>query len=303
MTMNKSYFLLLFCILPFLIQAQAKRQPSSISPYVNWSEENLNWNIAGNEQGQYPNVLSELDWRDLRGPSVGVESVISLSSKFRLKTDLNYKEITRGTVKDTDYAGDNRFLKTSELDLQADKGHSFYTRIELSYLLWSNHHFYFNTHIGYYGAYQTLYMLDGDVPLIEGKKLNSTYKPQSHGVIMGLETNFIHQNWNADFDISAIYLPSYTTKATWNLREELRQPTSFKHKSKGVGWRTGLHIGYQLTQRIQPFFSVHYTHTKINKGTDKLFKANGTTHTAQLNEVHSNSLSIGLGVKVFLDSL
>ncbi|MEK6513308.1 hypothetical protein [Myroides odoratimimus] len=301
--MNKSYFLLLFCIFPFLMQAQPKRQPSFISPYVNWSEEKLNWNIAGNEQGQYPNVLSELEWEKLHGPEIGVESALTLWSKFQVKLDLSYKTTLSGRVTDTDYAGDNRLITTSELNLESDKGHHIKTRLELSYLAWSNDLWSISPHIGYWASYQKLYMLDGDTPLIPQKKLNSKYSPQLQGMTLGVQTYFRHRKWETSLDLTGIYLPYYTAKATWNLREELRQPLSFKHKSKGVGYNSTLRIGYQLVRDIQPFVSASYTYIKINKGTDELFKANGTTHTAQLNEVHSSGLSLGIGVKIFLGSL
>lgn len=300
MIMNKWFYLLFFSFFSLLINAQEREQQSYILPYLDWSQEKFDWNIAGNENGQYPNILSELQWKDLRGPKMGIKSAISILSKFQLKLDLSYKIITAGKVSDTDYAGDNRFVKTSELNLQANKGSTIQTRIELSYLLWSNQEFSFSPHLGYYGSYQTLYMLDGDIPLIAGKELKSTYKPQWHGVIFGIETNFRNKRWDVSLDVSGTYLPHYSAKANWNLREELRQPISFEHKSKAVQWNTGLCIGYQFGKQIEPFISINYTQLTVGKGTDTLYKANGTFHKAQLNEAHANNISVGIGLKILL---
>ena len=66
------------------------------------------------------------------------------------KWDFSYQAITSGTVNDTDYAGDNRALKTAEFNLQTDKGFTIKTRLELSYLLWSNQTFSFSPHAGYF---------------------------------------------------------------------------------------------------------------------------------------------------------
>lgn len=214
-------------------------------PYVGWNQEKLDWNIAGNENGQYPNVLSELNGNSY-APEMGIISAVSISSRFQVKWDFSYQVITSGKVNDTDYAGDNRALKTAEFNLQADKGYTIKTRLELSYLLWSNQTFSFSPHAGYFGSYQKLYMLDGDVPLIPGKELRSTYKPQWHGAVLGLETNFKKENWNVNLDISGMYLPQYSATADWNLREELRRPVSFEHRSKGAGWDAALRIDISL---------------------------------------------------------
>ncbi|MEC4053840.1 hypothetical protein VSP10_13715 [Myroides odoratimimus] len=301
--MRKNYLLLCLILLSTYLSGQVKSPPSYIIPYLHWNQEKLNWNIAGNEFGQYPNVLSELEWEKLYGPEIGTEAALTVWSKFQVKLDLSYKTTLSGRVTDTDYAGDNRLVTTSELNLESDKGHHIKTRLELSYLAWSNDFWSISPHIGYWASYQKLYMLDGDIPLIPQKKLNSKYSPQLQGITLGVQTYFRHHKWETSLDLTGIYLPYYTAKATWNLREELRQPLSFKHKSKGVGYNSTLRIGYQLARHIQPFVSASYTHIKIKKGTDELFKANGTTHTAQLNEVHSSGLSLGIGVKIFLGSL
>lgn len=72
MIMNKWPILLFLGFLTSLASAQEKERQSYIIPYVGWSQEKLNWNIAGNENGQYPNVLSELKWQQLRGPEMGI---------------------------------------------------------------------------------------------------------------------------------------------------------------------------------------------------------------------------------------
>ncbi|CAI9678142.1 omptin family outer membrane protease [Elizabethkingia anophelis] len=298
MIMNKWPLLLFLGFLSSLANAQEKEQQSYIIPYIGWNQEKLNWNIAGNENGQYPNVLSELKWQQLRGPEMGIISAVSISSRFQVRWNFSYQAITSGTVNDTDYAGDNRALKTAEFNLQADKGYTIKTRLELSYLLWTNQTFSFRPHAGYFGSYQKLYMLDGDTPLIPGKELKSTYKPEWHGAVLGLETNFKKENWNVNLDISGMYFPQYSATANWNLREELRRPVSFEHRSKGKGFDTGLRIGYQLGQRIQPFISARYTQIEAGKGTDKLYMANGDIYKSRLNEVNSTSISFGIGVKV-----
>ncbi|HFI4797885.1 omptin family outer membrane protease [Elizabethkingia anophelis] len=297
--MNKWYTILLISLY-YSIYAQEGQRKSYIIPNIGWKQEELNWNIAGNENGQYPNVLSELKWQQLSGPEMGIISGLSISSRFQVKWDFSYQVITSGKVNDTDYAGDNRALKTAEFNLQADKGYTIKTRLELAYLLWSNQTFSFSPHVGYFGSYQMLYMLDGDAPLIPGKELRSTYKPQWHGAVLGLETSFKKDNWNVNLDISGMYFPQYSATADWNLREELRRTVSFEHRSKGAGFDEGLRIGYQIGQRIQPFVSAQYTQIKAGKGTDKLYMANEDIYTSRLNEVNYFCFSFNIGINFFL---
>ncbi|MCT4263271.1 omptin family outer membrane protease [Elizabethkingia anophelis] len=299
MIMNKWYTILLISFY-YSIYAQESPRKSYITPYIGWKQQKFNWNIAGNENGEYPNVLSELKWQQLSGPEMGIISALSISSRFQVKWNFSYQAITSGKVNDTDYAGDNRAFKTAEFNLKADKGYTIKTRLDLSYLLWSNQIFSFSPYAGYFGSYQKLYMLDGDTPLIPGKELRSTYKPQWHGAVLGLETNFKKDNWNVNLDISGMYFPQYSATADWNLREELRRTVSFEHRSKGAGFDAGLRIGYQIGQRIQPFVSAQYTQIKAGKGTDKLYMANEDIYTSRLNEVNYFCFSFNIGINFFL---
>lgn len=73
---------------------------------------------------------------------------------------------------------------------------------------------------------------------------------------------------------------------------------SASNTDQGKGFDTGLRIGYQLGQRIQPFISARYTQIEAGKGTDKLYMANGDIYKSRLNEVNSSSISFGIGVKI-----
>ena len=40
------------------------------------------------------------------------------------------------------------------------------------------------------------------------KRIKSTYKPEWHGAVLGLETHFKKENWNVNLDISGMYFPN-----------------------------------------------------------------------------------------------
>jgi outer membrane protease len=304
--MHRYYLLLSLYFISLVIHGQNPKQSPKQSPYIipytSWDTEELNWDIAGNESGKYPNLLSELKWQNLNGPKLGIISGIPITTKLELKLDLSYKIIVSGKVNDSDYAGDNKAVKTAEFNLQANKGHSIKTSLELSYLLLNHQDFTLSIHAGYLGYYKTLYMLDKDAPLNPDKALKSTYKPRYHGVIYGLQTTYTIHNWQATLDISGIHIPSYLANGNWNLREELQHPVSFSHKSKASGYNLDMRLGYQINKNLQPFITINYTQLDANKGTDELYKINGKTHITQLNRVHSSSFSIGIGMKILLSS-
>ena len=295
-------YLALFGFIFFLLAAlaQEKAPKLTITPVIGWNQEKLDWNIAGDEHGKNPNILSELKWRKLRGPEIGLSSTVALSPVLHAEVSFRHFWISQGTVNDTDYASDNRAVKTADDDFRADKGHSTSLRAEVFYAIRTTQKFAFAVHTGYFGRYQTLYMLDGAQPLVEGKELKSTYKPRWHGLILGLKTDYRTDHWNFLLDVSGLYFPRYSANANWNLQEEFSQPISFTHKAKGLGWETNFRLERRVTKTIFPFLQFAYTGLNTGTGTDQLFKANGTNTISQLNAVHSSSFRMGLGTRIIL---
>ncbi|MNG66549.1 hypothetical protein D3C87_823670 [compost metagenome] len=294
--MKKYFALFCFSLFSFTAFAQEKKVKFSITPVLGWNQEKLDWNIAGDENGQNPNILSELKWRKLRGPEIGISSTIALSSVLQTEVAFRHFWISQGTVNDADYASDNRTVKTSDYDFKADRGHSSNLRAEIFYTIRATEKFAFAAHTGYFGRYQTLYMLDGTQPLVEGKELKSTYKPRWHGLILGLRTDYHTDHWSFLLNVSSLYFPRYSANANWNLQEEFSHPISFTHKAKGIGWEVNFRLEHQITKTIFPFLQVGYTDLNTGTGTDQLFKMDGTSTISQLNAVHYSSFRMGLGV-------
>lgn len=297
----KKYFAL-FCssLFSFAAFAQEKNPKFTITPVIGWNQEKLDWNIAGDENGQNPNILSELIWRKLKGPEIGLSSTVALSSVLHAEVAFHYFRISKGTANDADYASDNRAVKTSDYDFKADRGHSSNLRANFFYTIRTTEKFTFTAHTGYFGRYQTLYMLDGTQPLVKGKELKSTYTPRWHGLILGLRTDYQSDHWCFLLDVNGLYFPRYSANANWNLQEEFSHPISFTHTAKGVGWETNFQLEYQVVKRIFPFLQVGYTYLNTGTGIDRLFKTDGTSTISQLNAVHSTSLRMGAGIRIKL---
>src|SRR5690554_6873217 len=85
----------------------------SLTPHVGMSDSQMNWNIAGGLSNQAsPNILSELDFKDMRGIDAGLTLSIvrPLRKDLALRIDADYTRsfFDKGRVRDSDYLGDNR---------------------------------------------------------------------------------------------------------------------------------------------------------------------------------------------------
>ena len=73
----------------------------------------LDWNIAGNMAGTNPNILSELSWSDIESYQLSLGAKARIANHFYGRGHINYAWIHSGTVRDSDYGGDNRTLEWS----------------------------------------------------------------------------------------------------------------------------------------------------------------------------------------------
>lgn len=298
--MKKNVILLPLFLCSSAIFGQGKQMKFSLTPEISWSHEQLNWSIAGDEHGKNPNILSELKWKNLQGPQIGISSSKKIVRRVHLEAAFRYQWITTGTVNDADYASDNRAAKTSDLNLNANKGHTVQAKAELYYILLSTRRFSILPHTGLFLKHQTVYMLDGEVPLIDGKELKSTYKPKWQGLSLGVRTSYYADQWEITLDVNGHYFPRYSARANWNLQENFSHPTSFIHKARGMGWVTGLYVSRPMSQKVMPFLRVWYSGLSTGSGKDYLYKADGTMSTSHLNGVRSESFSVGIGARIVL---
>ncbi len=87
-----------------------------------YRRDSFDWNIAGDLQGNNPNILSELKWEDLLIHEIHMGVRVDLKKDFVLKGSINYGVIVAGDNQDSDYAADNREMEFSRSNNDADKG-------------------------------------------------------------------------------------------------------------------------------------------------------------------------------------
>lgn len=285
-------------VLPLCAHAQESIGTFTVQPTVGWSQQQVDWSIAGDQNGQHPNVLSELKWKKIRGPEIGLASAYRLTSAIVLLGNFRYQHIVSGTVNDSDYAGDNRAVTTAAYDLPADRGYTIDAKAELSYAIALSPLLSLQPHAGYIGRFQQLYMLDGETPLISGRELKSTYSPSWHGLTLGLAASYRMGLWKLSLDMAGVFIPSYSSKANWNLQDNFNHPVSFRHKSKGKGWNGHFELSQKTNKNIYPFLYISCSVAAMDHGKDILYLSDASLYYSRLNGVHSRSLQAGLGAKI-----
>lgn len=275
----------------------------------------LDWNIAGDNNGQNPDVLSELTWSDLRIYQFGLvghaERVGSEFATFSpcLRAAFAYGLIVSGKNQDSDYFGDNRTLEFSRSNNSADSG----SVLDLSLAGGGKARFRDNRYtltplIGYSYYAQNLTARDGNqtlsdpsffpdvVPLGPFSRLQSTYETAWYGPWLGVDaTAAPSQGWRLSAGIELHYL-FYKAVGNWNLRSDLAHPKSFEHVGSGSGLICRLGSDYLLTPRLELTVAAELRRFAIDDGTDRVFAADGSQGTTLLNEVNWKSKMLTAGV-------
>jgi len=270
----------------------------------------LDWNIAGNLQGENPNILSELTWENLliHESRLGIRTTLNRPLFFR--GSIHYGVIVDGENQDSDYAADDRELEFSRSNNTADKGSTLDGLIGIGYNLrllsksvnlipqagYSIH----KQNLTMTDGYQTTTWLSGP-PLGPFDGLDSTYETQWWGPWIGFDLVVNIKKFTTylpPLSIRAGYeyhWADYYATADWNLREDFKHPKSFEHEADGTGSLMGVDLWAHISEKWS--FTIGYE-TEVwsaEDGIDRVFLANGTTISTRLNEVNWESTTFQFG--------
>lgn len=285
--------LLLSIFKPCLAQETLKGK-FHIQPYVAYSQSDLKWSIAGNKNGTDPNVLSELEWKRLKGPQFGLALNYGVTDRIVAKVDFSVMDIASGRVEDTDYSQDNRQGVFYQELFEANKGTDLSLRATAGYTLWRSNNFSIGPFLGYDLRKQNLFLL-GREGVAEQQALKSTYKNSWQGVVLGTAAVLKVNRLDFGLNLSASLL-EYDAKANWNLIEDFQKPVSFRHSSNGYSLRGQLKAGYLLTNKFSVELNFGSIYANALKGTDEAYYVSRAAVQTQLNEVKSFTYAVGAGV-------
>jgi len=283
--------LILFCK---VVSAQDTPQKWSVKPYIGLQQSKFDWSIAGNSAGTSPNVLSELIWKNLKGPGFGLDIKYNITRRFSVKATNQYSSITKGEAEDTDYAEDNRQNAFYFDLLNANKGYLYNTGLQLSYQLLKFGDFNINPIVGLSYNQQKFHLLESaNNP--DSKGLNSIYQARYKGFDFGAELILKMHKFSVGATVlSGFY--TYSAKANWNLIPDFAKPVSFTHKANSFSLSGDINLAVPINKSLK--VEVDYKINNINtySGVDKAYFNNRATEETQFNGANfrKNAILFGL---------
>lgn len=268
--------------------------------------DNFNWNIAGDLNGQNPNILSELTWSDLKVIQLSANAEVQFDNRFLIRSSLAYGWIYSGQVQDSDYGGNNRTLEFSRSNDKNNGDYTFDISIALGYILLSDDTSNIKAFLGYSDNELFLRMTDGFQTIATtnvtppigpfDELLNSTYHANWDGPWIGID--FIKKFATPiTFHGSLEYhWADYYGEADWNLRPDFAHPVSYTHQAEGDGTVVTIGLEYLFQGQWNLKVNLNMAQWSAGPGIDRTFLVTGITSDTRLNEVNWDSKVIRVQV-------
>lgn len=263
--------------------------------FPTYRQDNFLWNKAG--LNDFPNVLSELKWENLR--IQGIKGVLKhdMGKRHFIEASGGWGWIYSGTNQDSDYDGDNRTDEYSRSNNTSDHGNVFDLSLALGWKLQDKPTQRTSLLAGYAINSQNLTMTNG-VQTIPATGpfpgLNAAYKGLWRGPWLGLShEQQLNKKWALTTRVE-YHLPNYNGEAHWNLRNDLAHPVTNNHWANGQGLVASLGVDYKAGPSWRIGAWVDYTHYLAKNGTDQVNVFDGSHIQIRLNEVRWDSWAFRL---------
>ena len=288
----------LFSIWPCFAFTQYKNEKHKldISLSAGYQQQNLTWSIAGNLQGQNPNILSELKWKNVGGPVFDATATWNVWKLFFVHTSIAQSITVTGSVNDTDYQGDDRTDPSFNETLKSNHGNSTAILLLAGYKIMQTEKCNITPYIGYGIKRQSFFLLDDGTG---AQKLNSNYKPVWNGLAASLEIEAILHDRLRLKNFLSYHQVNYRAKADWNLIDDFQHPLSFKHIAKGYAVDANVQLHCKLRSSMAVFFGAKYFYGSTGEGIDELYKTSGQIIKTQLNDVSTKGFALGVGLNFY----
>lgn len=265
----------------------------SVSPVV--SVDNGQWSIAGNINGENPNILSEVIFEN--SFSIGSDVEFAFKANKYLELSVSYADLRTlsGQGTDTDYDSDNRSDPTFELPFENRNGYINRIVAALKYDL-----LVAKQKIVTIGFKTFIYRQKFGISSRDNANLNSFYLYRSRGIGLSLERKISLVKKASIQPGISLYLSSFNSYGRWNLRTSLNPDKSFIHRSKGIAFNLWLRSTYRVTSKHSLHLTCGNRFEKTYVGSDYLLYSNGgITHT-QFNGSLLRSAYIKLGFSYWI---
>ncbi|AOM78606.1 hypothetical protein [Pedobacter steynii] len=266
-----------------------------IAFYSGYTSENFQWSIAGNSNGQNPNVLSEVKWAKLKGPGMGLDMELDVWSHIFVRAGYHLSFIRSGTATDNDYAADNRSQPTYHALLKSNEGNTYRYSAALAYDFKLHKIWIMVPYVGYAISKQSLSLKSFEEEKGE-QKLNSSYESRWAGPVIGVDLDVAvgrRISLNAGFNYKQL---NYTGSANWNLIDAFKHPLSFRHRAKGFENQTLLRLNLKINALFSAHIKAEYSYAETGIGVDQLFLADGQERESRFNGAIRTVRALGAGI-------
>lgn len=278
------------------VAAFSQGQKFNISAGSGLFSEDFNWSIAGNLDGKAPNILSELIWRNLKGPQYNFSADYALTSRIAVNADFLYGKINSGAANDADYLEDNRRESVFDETFISNKGHFQHLSLNLVLKKELSDQLLLNALVGYDNLVQELYLLeDPNNPVTEG--LDSYYKNNWNGLQLGLNLKYRIAKFSVSGKIRGGFY-KYYANADWNLIPDFEKPVSFEQKAVAYKYSGSLQLAYSMTRHLEVNGALNMSYGASFAGKDYAYFTDDTTAVTKFNgaELKSRYAQLGLSL-------
>ncbi|WP_158799313.1 hypothetical protein [Pedobacter sp. L105] len=254
---------------------------------------NFQWSIAGNLQGQSPNILSELTFKKITSLGVFFNGIYKPLKRLELNVYYQKNGIVSGQGNDADYQDDNRKFITYQEPFTSDKGQLENFRTGAGFYFISKADFSLKTAFYYVSSVQNFYILNSDFD-----NLNSTYKAKWRSAQLSVENSY-HLTPNLSILGTISYgLLKYNSKANWNLIEIFKHPISFEQHANGYVLEGNIGLNYKLNSSLNLLLNGDIGCKKTSKGIDDSYLQNNNQIATQFNGSNINFYQLRIGTSL-----
>ncbi|WP_158286525.1 omptin family outer membrane protease [Chitinophaga sp. S165] len=295
----KSFLLNVIFLFSFVaVNAQYSSPVMEVALSGGYQTADLRWSIAGNGSGQSPNILSEVKWHALSGPSLDARGRFNVTNRLFITGEVSKCFIKAGNATDTDYADDDRGLPTYSAQLDADEGRLSAVRFYGGYNFLQRAGLRITVFVGYAENREFLFLLNHAQYIPGERNLRCTYNTSWKGISGGLSGRYRATSWlelTGELQYSQM---NYKATADWNLIDAFQHPVSFKQEARGFDLKMSVTCAFRLRSYLSLFTSGTYSRAETGTGTDELFLESGAVQTTQFNGAFTHAKKIAIGALV-----
>jgi len=279
--------LIMFCNVMIM---KGQNKPFSIEVGGSLAITNFQWSIAGNLQGQSPNILSELTFEKIIATGGYLTASYKLAEHLTLTASFQKNTVISGNGTDADYKENNRMDATYQVSFNSNKGVMDNFRIGCAYNIIASARFKLNTELFFANSLQNFNILD-----LNYQNLNSTYKANWKSADIGVSGSYALTKRLSVLGAMSYGLNKYNSEADWNLIEIFRHPISFKQHANGDEFEGRAGLNYMLNSNFSILLCGKLGQMRSYKGLDTSFLQNGNEVKTQFNGANDNFYELKLG--------